>query len=89
MIVFGFLSDIEPLVHFHILNQHYRVEIEILNIDYQITTCSNESQSERETKLTNHHGKAKITTQVTRHIQQSGRQHELTIRNKHKPYKAL
>jgi hypothetical protein len=60
MIVFGFLSDIEPLVHFHILNQHYRVEIEILNIDYQITTCSNESQSEQETKINYHHGKAKI-----------------------------
>ena len=81
-------SDVELIVHFHILNQHYRVEI-ILNIDYQITTCSNESQSVRETKINNHHGKAKITTQVTRHIQQSGRQLELTIRNKHKPYKAL
>ena len=64
MIVLGFLSDIELLVHLHILNQHYRVEIEILNIDYQITTCSNESQSERETKINNHHEKAKITTQV-------------------------
>ena len=66
----GFVSDVELLVHFHILNQHYSVEIEILNIDYQITTCSNESQSERETKINNHHEKAKITTQVTRHIQQ-------------------
>jgi hypothetical protein len=85
----GFVSDIELLVHFYILNQHHRVEIEILNIDYQITTCSNESQSERETKINNHHGKAKTTTQVTRHIQQSERQHESTIRNKYKPYKAL
>jgi hypothetical protein len=55
----------------------------------KITTCSNESQSERETKLTNHHGKAKTTTQVTRYIIQQSRQHELTLRNKHKPYKAL
>jgi hypothetical protein len=61
----GFVSEIELLVHFHILNQHHRVEIEILNIDYQITTCSNESQSERETKINNHHEKAKITPQVT------------------------
>lgn len=43
----GFVSDIELLAHFHILNQHHRVEIEILNIDYQITTAMNHSQNEK------------------------------------------
>jgi hypothetical protein len=40
-------SEVELLVHFHILNQHYRVEIEILNIYYQITTAMNHSQNEK------------------------------------------